>query len=61
MDYDSITLLEVKQDSDFSFICPDVQLTDSVDVYKGTTSTRAGIISMGNFVKYTDDETIEAS
>ena len=32
-----------------------------MDVYKGTTSTRAGIICMGNFLKYTDDGAIEAS
>ena len=61
MDQDDMTLLEVKQASDFTFICPDVQLTESVDTYKGTTSTKAGIISIGDYVKYTDNGAIEAS
>ena len=45
-----MTLLEVKQASEFSFVCPDVQLTESVDMYKGTTSTKAGIISIRDYV-----------
>ena len=51
-----MTLLEVKQASHLTLICPDVQLTDHVDVYKGTTSDdKAGIIAIGNYVKYSDD------
>ena len=55
-DYGNMTLLEVKQASHLTLICPDVQLTDHVDVYKGTTSDdKAGIIAIGNYVKYSDD------
>ena len=59
-DYGNITLLEVKQASHLTLICPDVLdvlLTDhvDVDVYKGTTSDKAGIIAIGNYVKYSDD------
>ena len=32
-DYGNMTLLEVKQASHLTLICPDVQLTDHVDVY----------------------------
>ncbi len=60
-DYGDTTLLAVKQTSRFTIICTDVKLTDTVDVYKATTSANADLISIGDFVKFTDNGAIEVS
>jgi len=54
-----VTLLDVKQGSEFTVICPDVPLSEKVDVYKATTSVKAEVVSVGDYVTYMDDGAAE--
>ncbi len=60
-DYGNTTLLAVKQTSRFTIISTDVKLRYCRCVYKATTSANADLISIGDFVKFTDDGAIEVS
>lgn len=56
-DLGGLTLKQVQQNQHLTLLCSDIPLTAKVDVYGGVMSRNCSLISIGDFVKFSDSGT----
>lgn len=54
VDESKLTLNQVKENPSLTLLCPDVEMTEEVDVYSAVMGKDCTMINSGNYIKFSD-------
>jgi hypothetical protein len=60
-DIGRLTIADIRGSSQLTLLCSDNELSEKVDVYGGVMSKFKALVSIGNFIEYSDNEGSVAS
>ena len=55
-DIGELSVADIRGNSQLTLLCSDIDLSEEVDVYGGVMSKFRTLVSVGNFIEYSDNE-----